>query len=685
MPTDRLKIIVFFGLAFALMLALRLASLQIWSVETYTHRARSQHVKQKVLQANRGLILDRHGRVLATNLESQSFFVNRISNLDSLRSLAVSFSHSAGQDETALLKKLDHKRPFVWLARKMMNGPAADDLPDGVGRIVEMRRSYPMGSLAGQILGYTDTDNKGIEGIERGFDRLLRGNPGELSARVDARGHVISALGAVKNLPQDGENLHLTLDADYQSIAEEELAAVIDSFHAKSGIAIVMAPHTGEILAMANVPTYDPNTFVQFKPWMRRNRGVTDQFEPGSTFKVVAVAAGLEEKKIRPTDEIFCEDGQLPVAGGQVIRDTHPAGWLTVRGIVEESSNIGTVKIARKIGKVDMFRYMRLFGFGAKTGTDLPGEASGQLRHPADWSERSLETLSIGQEIAATALQVASAYGVIANGGYLMTPTIFKQSTQNDSVTLENAPRLIRQVLSPETAGTLTSILEGVVTQGTGENAQVPGYRVAGKTGTAQQVKEGQPGYDPDRYISSFVGFLPAERPELLCLVAIDSPKDIHWASQVAAPAFSRIMQRILSLRRTPLRHKARLAQQEVNRTDVANLTLVGLSKQTATDVLTRLGWAWKFAGNGTQVVEEHFDVGKREALLFLETPSEGDAPRQIPDLRGVSLRQAVSYLTGLGLRVEVTGSGKVVGQTPAPGAPVVPGALCKVECVRES
>jgi cell division protein FtsI (penicillin-binding protein 3) len=682
MPTDRLKIVALLGLIFALMLSLRLVSLQIWSVDIYTHRAQNQHVKQKVLQANRGRILDRQGRVLATNLESQSFFVNSISNIDSLRSLAVRFSHEAGQNEAALLKKFEQKRPFVWLARKMFNGPSSDDLPDGVGRIVEMRRNYPMGALAGQILGYTDTDNEGIEGIEKGFDLLLRGQPGELSARVDARGNVISALGAVKRLPKDGEDLHLTLDADYQSIVEEELSATVDTFHALSGIALVIAPHTGEILAIANVPTYDPNAFNQYESWKQRNRVITDQFEPGSTFKVVAIAAGLEEHKILPTDEFFCENGRLPVAGGQIISDTHPSGWLTVRAIIEESSNIGTVKIARKVGDVDLFRYMRLFGFGAKTGSDLPGEVAGQLRHPSEWSDRSLETLSIGQEIAATALQVATAYGAIANGGHLMTPAIFKKATQGDSTTLENAPRLIRQVISPETAATLTSILEGVVSHGTGENAQVPGYRVAGKTGTAQQIKEGLPGYDPDRYISSFVGFLPAERPELLCLIAIDSPKDIHFASQVAAPTFSRIMQRILSLRQTPLRHKARLADRPSNTAQTTDIHLVGLSSQTAVDVLNRLGWTWKFAGNGTQVVGQHLNAAQHEALLFLETHH---TELQIPDVRGTSIRQAVSHLTALGLRVQIEGNGTVVNQTPAPGSQVTPGALCKVECTRES
>ena len=328
--------------------------------------------------------------------------------------------------------------------------------------------------------------------------------------RVDARGQMISTLGAVRQMPKNGDDLTLTLDADYQAIAEEELLKGMEKFDAKSGVAIVMDPRTGDILALANAPYYDPNAFSKSELWVRRNRAVTDQFEPGSTFKVVAFAAALEAGLVDPKDKIFCENGRLPVAGGKVIRDSHPSGWLTVREVMEESSNIGTIKIARKLDKGPLFRQMRLFGFGAKTGVDLPGEVAGQLRHPDAWSNRSLETIAIGQEIATTALQVAAAYSAIANGGRLMTPRIFvKASREGASTVKEGAPKAIRRVISPETARTLAGILEGVVARGTGKNARIPGYRVAGKTGTAQQVKEGQPGYDPDRYITSFVGFLP--------------------------------------------------------------------------------------------------------------------------------------------------------------------------------
>jgi cell division protein FtsI/penicillin-binding protein 2 len=683
MSTNRLKTVAFFGVCFAGLLSFRLASLQIWSVETYAQQARNQHIKEKVLQANRGRILDRQGRVLATNLEAQSFFVNKVSDLDSLRSIAVRFSRRAGQDEKGILKKIRQKNSFVWLARQVMDAPMPEDLPEGVGRIVEMRRSYPMGMLAGQLIGYTDTDGVGIEGIERASDALLRGIPGELSTRVDARGNVLSALGAVNRFPEDGEDIILNIDADYQSIAEEELKAVIDQFSAKSGVAIVMAPHTGEVLAMANVPLFDPNVFAKYESWLYRNRAVTDQFEPGSTFKLIAAAAALEEKIVTPEEQIFCENGRLAVGGGQVIRDSHPSGWLTVREVIEESSNIGTIKIARKLGKVALYRYMRLFGFGARTGADLPGEVGGQMRHPAQWSERSLETMSIGQEVATTALQMASAYAAVANGGRLMTPRIFLRSQKGDSITAEGSPRPIRQILSPETAATMTSILEGVVSHGTGELAKVPGYRVAGKTGTAQQISEGKAGYDPNRYISSFIGFLPAERPELLCLVSIDSPQGVHYASQVAAPAFSRIMQRVLSLRQTPLRHRTVLAEADsVEPDSVAQF--IGLSKTTALEVAERFKLMPTMEGNGEHVTGQYIDTSNSTVLLFLATEIPADSS-QVPDVRGAMMRQAVAKLTAAGLRVEVSGTGKVVEQHPEPGSAIKPGDLCQVLCKRES
>ncbi|MDA0747024.1 MAG: penicillin-binding transpeptidase domain-containing protein, partial [bacterium] len=268
----RLQAICLLGGLFAAVLIVRLLSLQLWAGAAYSARAENQHVKRTVLQASRGRILDRHGRVLATNLEAQSFFVNNVSELDNLRAIAVRFSRRNGESGAGMLKRMREKRSFVWLARKVMDGPPEEQVPEGVGRMVEMRRTYPMGTLSGQVLGYTDIDNVGIEGIEMAYNKLLTGTPGEMASRVDARGKVLGAMGTVHRMPEDGGDLILTLDADYQSIAEEELAVAVSEFEAKNGIALVTDPRTGEILAMANVPLYDPNAFTKFAQEKRRNR-----------------------------------------------------------------------------------------------------------------------------------------------------------------------------------------------------------------------------------------------------------------------------------------------------------------------------------------------------------------------------------------------------------------------------
>ena len=684
----RLRAVSLVGIGFVLVVAYRLATLQAWDGESYSAQARSQHEKTTELKANRGRILDRHGRVLATNLEAESFFVNNVFELENLRAIAVRFSRRSGESSAEMLKRLRKNRSFVWLARKVEEGPPEEESMKGVGRMVEMRRSYPMGTLAGQVLGYTDIDNIGIEGIELAFDARLQGTPGEMLCRVDARGKRLGAFGAVRRMPLDGSDLVLTIDADYQSIVEEELQGAVDRFEARSGIAIVMEPMSGEVLAMANVPLYDPNGFASYNAETRRNRAVTDLFEPGSTFKVVALAGALEEGRIGSSDRIFCENGELAVAGG-TIRDSHPSAWLTVPEVIEESSNIGTIKIGQDLGTVDLFRYIRLFGFGSITSVGLPGEVPGEAKHPTRWSKRSLETISIGQEIGVTALQMVSAYAAIANGGRLLVPRITMDAPEADSPSGDRPPEVIRQVVSPETAAEVTRILEGVVARGTGANARVAGYRVAGKTGTAQKALPGSGGYDPDLYNSSFIGFLPAERPEFLCAVIVDSPKGIRWGSQVAAPVFSCIVQRILSLRRSSVRHSATGLPTDGEYTTPKTPVLDGLPGNAATRVLNRNGLRSRFEGSGDRVVAQAAEpsVAPGEITIHLGsvTPADAEGSVRIPDVTGIPLRQAVFRLTSAGLHVTTEGSGSVVSQSPGSGQVVRRGTTCRVSCRAQS
>ena len=643
----RQRLVSVLGFVFAICLAGRLVAIQGFSSSSYSSKARDQHVKEVSLAAKRGQIRDRNGRVLATTLESQSFFVNNISDVDTLRSLAVRFSKESGESEREMLKRLQGKRSFVWLVRQVIDGPKSESLPEGIGQVVEMARAYPLDEIAGQVLGYTSVDHAGIEGIERAYDGLLSGMAGKISSRVNAKGRPISDLGAVEKLPADGVDLTLTLDSVIQSIAEEELEAAVAHFRAINGIAVVTNPKTGEILAMANVPTINPNEFGDYPRWMHRNRSVTDQFEPGSTFKIVAISGAIEEGLYEGPDSIDCENGRLVVPGG-VIKDTHPSKLLTVQQVIEESSNIGTIKIARALGAAGLFKYGRLFGFGSITGPGLPGEVSGMLKHPGQWSKRSLETIAIGQEIGATAIQVASAFGVIANRGLLVAPRLYRYASRGDERFDETGIDTVRRVISKRAANEVNRFLEGVVSTGTGSNAAVPGYRVAGKTGTAQRAYDDKPGYDPDRYVSSFVGYLPAEDPDLLCLVIIDGPKQTHLASQVAAPVFRKIVKRILSLHDTLARHKTERVQ----------------SKKIFKPTRAR--------NNSSE---------KRAAAPEIEIAR--DTETRMPDVVGVPLRQAVLRLMEAGFRVNVSGSGLVVTQVPTSGVRVTPGTLARVTCRR--
>jgi cell division protein FtsI (penicillin-binding protein 3) len=351
----------------------------------------------------------------------------------------------------------------------------------------------------------------------------------------------------------------------------------------------------------------------------------------------------------------------MPISGG-FVRDVHPSGWLTVRGVLEESSNIGTIKVARKLGPARFYRYLRMFGFGNVTGSTLSGEVAGNVKHPSAWSSRSLESICIGQEVGATALQMAAAYGAVANGGRLMVPRILLRAVRGDSVLQAESPEAVRQVISREVAGTVVSFLEGVVAHGTGSNAQVNGYRTAGKTGTAQRVSEGGTGYDPDLYVSSFIGFLPVEQPELLGLVIVDSPQGEHYGSQVAAPVFSRMMQRILSLRDTPLRHRARPAGADGADGMVAEVA------RSAVDAPPAPVGPESYATQASIATDS-------------DGPARIGAPLEMPDVVGIPLRQAISRLTSSGLQVRMRGSGTVVDQRPRPGTVVARGSVCRVIC----
>lgn len=670
---------------------MRLLYVQVWADEEYSELARKQQERRIELKAKRGRVFDRSGESLIINLRSLSFAADphRVSRPGLV---AATFSRVSQASPSSLRQKLREPRSFVWLARQVDYDRGERITKSGMGkaqgvyRFVEFKRCYPLGAFAGQLLGYTDIDNAGIEGCELAFEKHLGGKSGRALLKIDAKGHLLTDVEDIEEEMEDGRDVALTVSAVYQGIAEEELIRTVRQYRADSGCAIVMEPSTGEILALANVPVFDPNNPRRYPARTRKNHAIADLFEPGSTFKIVALAAALEERAVKPDDRIFCENGKMAIAGGR-ISDAHPHGWLTFREVVEQSSNIGTIKVARMLEPDKIYEYARKYGFGERTGIDLPGEINGKLSEPSEWSRRSRDTIVIGQEIGVTALQLANAYCAIANGGRLMVPHVRKALFDSDGdVDDETDPESIRWVMSGRTSKVLKDLLAGVVERGTGTNARIRGVEVAGKTGTAQRVDDGGHGYSKGRYVSSFVGFLPVDEPKLLCLVVIDSPRGGYYASEVAAPTFRRIMERILSAegdkveRRIDDASDSTWTENDDGRVDVPNVK--GMPRATAEAVLDETGLSVELDGKNEIVTSQSVEPGTRVELgsrVQLHC-DEDPVDVKMPKLVGMSIKQAMNRLTEGGIRFRTVGFGTVRQQSPRPGARIGKGAVVTIK-----
>jgi cell division protein FtsI (penicillin-binding protein 3) len=540
-------------------ISFRLVDLMVLNHKTLSGKASRQYLRVKTLKPQRGVIWDRRMREMAINIDSDSLYAvpSEIEDIKHLSSrLAPVIKVSASRLNKRLLKRKD--KDFIWLSRKM------DDethlkvmaLKEEVGSkaidfLTESKRYYPRGRTAAHILGYTDIDNRGIEGIELRCDEHLKGEGKEVLMNRDARGNSFSGNtdGATS-----GKNVLLTIDESVQYIVERELSKAVKEWEAKAGVAIMMDPVTGEILAMANAPTYNPNSPGKSPDYMRRNRAITDLYEPGSTFKTFLAAAALQEGEVRLNDEFDVSKGYI-VVGGKAVRDVHRNEIITFQDVIQKSSNVGAVQIGLKLGKEEYYRYIKKFGFGERTGIDLPGEVKGILRKPEDWSGTSLAALSIGQEIGVTPLQILSAYSAIANGGIMMKPYIVSEIISPTGEVIKSfSPEIIRSVVSEDTSAITRDVLKSVVEEGgTAQKAYVNGNLVAGKTGTAQMIDPETGRYSRDRYVSSFVGFVPADDPILGLIVVIYEPKGAIYGGTVAAPVFRNIVEHTLTYLDIPM------------------------------------------------------------------------------------------------------------------------------------
>jgi cell division protein FtsI (penicillin-binding protein 3) len=539
----RSEAVFLFFLAFLGFCIARLLFIQLFRSSYLAGIAKKQQNLFVELEPTRGGIYDSNSRPLAINLPVDSLYAsaNEISVKDkeiAIKKLAVIL----GLDSSYLRDRLFRKKSFIWIARKITPQQAQSVRSlniKGLGFLKESKRSYPNDYLASHILGFAGLDNTGLEGLEGYCDKYLIGEPGWAIFLRDARQ---KRLGIWKKmvLPKDGFNLVLTIDQVIQYIAERELAKAFKTYHAKGASIVILDPHTGKILALANQPTYDINNYSRADKDSVRNRAICDLFEPGSVFKIVTAAAAIEENRVKEDDKFFCENGSYKVAG-HILHDHRPHGWLTFRQIIEESSNIGTTKIAQILGAQTIFNYIELFGFGVKSGVDLPGEISGSIKEPRLWSKVSIGAIPIGQEVGVTALQLASAISVIANGGQLMKPYILEEVRDKYGQKIKKfSPTLVRKVVSLDTAQRVKEMLVGVVEEGTGKLAKIEGMDAAGKTGTAQKL-EPNGAYSHGKFMASFIGFAPASDPLVAIVVVVDEPRPYYFGGVVAAPVFKNV------------------------------------------------------------------------------------------------------------------------------------------------
>lgn len=639
---SRLGVMAVVFALWAVAIVARLVFLQVISYDALAARVASQGRRTVQTPANRGEIADRTGRVLASSVDADTIYAvpNRVGDPAlAAQALCRALQSCDRQGQEDIEARLRQKRDFVYVRRRVSpveaQQVAALALP-GVGFTKETRRVYPHRELAAHVLGYTGLDNKGLAGVEATLDSVVRGRQGTLLALEDARHNVFSR---IERVPTAGASVELTIDAQLQYVAERELKAAVEAHRADGGSLVALDPHTGEILAMANWPAFNPNVYGAASADARRNRSTQDIYEPGSTFKLVTASAAIEHALYSPEDVIDVSAGMIRF-GSRVINDMHRYGPLSFTDVIVKSSNVGAIKVGARVGAERMLEYVRAFGFGRPASRDFAGESSGIVYRQLDPS--ALASVSMGYQVGVTPLQVVTAVSVVANGGTLYEPRLVRAIT-HDGVRTVTAPTAKRRVISEKTAATMTAIMEAVVDRGTATRAKVAGYTVAGKTGTADKLVGGR--YSASQQNVSFAGFVPSRNPVLAMIVMIDSPRvGGDTGGIIAAPVFQRV----------------------------------------ATAAMRHLGVAPNIDAAPPVVVTRQAAARMTSAAPeIIQTAAVQPSESTVPDLTGFGAREAVHELVRLGLTPRVSGQGLVVAQTPAAGSPIEPGGLATLTLVR--
>ncbi len=649
----------------------RLVYLQVTQYQSMANRARLQQSNSLEISPHRGTLLDRQGRELARSIQMVSLFFDpdRL-DVGQIECTATELAKAFGKKESEVAAQLheaqEKNRRFVWLARRLdiekANEIMALQLP-GLHATLEPKRFYPNGTLASHVLGFVGIEGQGQAGVELTYNQKISGEAGKLFLERDATGR---AYESFEIQAKQGQTVVLTIDQAIQYQVERALEGAVQRSHAKSGSAIVLDPRTGEVLALANAPSFDPNNVSAVPAENRSNWALESIYEPGSTFKIVAFSAAIEKGLAKPDDLIDCQMGSINVAG-RIVHDHHPFGTLTMTQALEKSSNVAAIKLGLRVGDESMYDFMTRFGFGLKTGIELPGETVGILRKVKNWQPSSMGSIAMGQEIGVTPVQMAAAFATLANDGIRIAPHIVREvRDEAGNVVYTNQPEQ-RRVVSPETAIALRGMLEGVTLNGTAKKAQLDGYSAAGKTGTAQKIDRKTRAYSKTKFIGSFVGFAPVSNPQVVIIVVIDEPAGAYHGGDVAAPVFREIAEQILPgmgvMPDVEIKSVPQLIAQVTENPEAA----AKAREEQAKVAQERKATMPIVASNGSRGGEVVYAPATNKAILM-------------PDLRGRSVRDVARTCARLGLQIEARGEGRVLRQKPAAGSEVNSGQVVYVD-----
>jgi len=651
MNNSRALIVIISIILFFIALVIKLVDIQIVGAEEYSYYAQRQQTGIEKIEADRGLIYDRNNVLLVYNRSDVSFYVDlRMIKQKHKNEIAQIFAKKFKKSKKYYLNLMKGSKKTICLEKKAPS-EIASDLKDikrsGFFYKEEPTRVFHYNNLAAHVLGYVNNEDKGVIGVSEYFEDALDGEDGSRLIQKNAVGETVTVDDELINPAIPGDDFYLTIDKSYQLILEDELRKGVDEYGAVSGTGVIMNPSTGEVLALANIDDFNPNEYWKYNDFQRRNRAITDTYEPGSTFKSFTIASLIDQKLCRLDEKLYLENGKYKYQTVN-IRDTHPFKSLNVVGILEQSSNIGVAKLVQRIDDEKYFKYLRGFGFGNSTALTLPGESAGRLRKPNEWSKVSKTYLSFGYEISVTPVQITAGYCALINGGVLYEPQLVQREVSKDGkLSFEFSPKEIRRVISSETSDVMRNLLEGVVKNGTGKKAYSELISIGGKTGTSQKLVDGN--YSKQHYNSSFIGFFPVENPQVVCLILLNSPDLGRYGGLVAAPIFKNVAERIVQ-------NDYEQFQKYINPDLMKNLKFV--QDNSRSDYQNRT---------------EIKPIGVRELKL--------SSSNKMPDLVNCAVKDAIYALTKLGVKYKIKGTGIITSQSIAPGQKLKGNEVCIIEC----